>query len=170
MDEEEINNTLKYCHGYIGTFASNELKLLKKPLLPGMCLIVNTAPRTSLGKHWVALYSGDDVILVFDSLCVMWRYSVEIREYVKKHFLKHYTVYCNAKRIQSIRSNTCGVFSVRFIEGLTKYKYVSDLSSLKRYKLFIGGRLATDNVYLNDLRACKLIKKYKTIKKFKCIA
>lgn len=169
MNETEINSILKTRSEYIQTFASDELKMLHTPLTPGLCLIANTAPRTNVGEHWIALYVGRNIILVFDSLGQEWRDNSNIKKYIEQYFQRGYDVIYNRRRLQSLVSNACGIYCIKFLEHLTKKLYVNDLICLNLYKSFLTGRLAGHNFKTNGIEACSSIDSYKKINKFMCI-
>ena len=97
-------------------------------------IVVNTAPSTSNGEHWIVLFFiNEGLIEIFDSLGQSpYAYGIHFKRYIesKKHIKFVYT----NKRFQSLKSNVCGAHCLFF--GYKKCQKKLALSTLvNRYYL-----------------------------------
>jgi len=79
------------------------------------CCIVNTDPHTKSGTHWLGLYKYRNVYYVFDS------FGRDVRK-LSKFFKKKTWQNFEFHRIESFRSENCGVLSLTFLIIFDKYK------------------------------------------------
>lgn len=81
--------------------------------------IVNTAPSLDRGQHWLAIYfSSARRSIVFDSFGTL---PSPVRSFVVRN-----SVACayNTHRIQNIRSQTCGLYTLLFLLVVCRYSDV----------------------------------------------
>ena len=102
-----------------GAFAYDEV-----PDLPEgeWSIIVNTAPSSNPGEHWIAIIFKDGVTYFMDSYGreLNFRETTFSTEFVKKmkSIIRGYLVN-NRKLLQQLTSNACGYYAVYFVERLT---------------------------------------------------
>lgn len=104
---------------FCGAFAYDEI-----PKLPNgeWSIIVNTAPSSDPGEHWIAIIFKDGVTYFMDS----YGREVDVREntfsssFVRKvmSIVRGYLV-CNRKLLQQLTSNACGYYALYFVERLS---------------------------------------------------
>lgn len=104
-------------------------------------LIVNTAKRSEIGKHWVVIYTTSDSDLeYFDS------YGERPPEDMGLEWL--YDVRTNTKRLQSTYTSVCGQYCLYFI-----YKRSCGLSM----ENIVSNKFSADNFLGNDSKVCRFV-------------
>lgn len=77
-------------------------------------LICNTQPSTLPGRHWIALWVGNNSIQVFDPLGAS-NYPHPLIDYLHKSL--RWRIEYNHYRIQDPRSSDCGQLCLKWLEG-----------------------------------------------------
>ena len=147
MYETAISNKIftvldKNC-GFIGTFARDELPIIRK--YPAS-LIINTAPSNESGEHWVALFIDIDKSgFYFDSFGFP-PYHKEIIDYIDDctDCLKYNTVTLQTPNRFSV---TCGHYCILFIVFMCRGHQFDELIAL-----------FTRNTFLNDILVRKVLR------------
>ena len=146
MYESRIRNkifgVLNKNSGFIGTFARDELPIIKK--FPAS-IIINTATSDESGEHWVALFidkDGDG--FYFDSFGFP-PYHKEISSYIDNNtnFFKYNTVTLQTPNRFSV---TCGHYCILFIIFMCRGHQFDELIAL-----------FTRNTFINDIIVRKLL-------------
>jgi hypothetical protein len=126
---DQIDTMLKdYRHdGYLGCFASDEIKDIKKEVnkYDKIGFIMNLDPLSSPGSHWVAIsifFTNTLEVCYFDSLAnpPTRHFLKQLKEVIMaREGLDYYLkLKINLVRRQRANSATCGLFSVGFIEDM----------------------------------------------------
>ena len=148
MDENKINKSVGKLDGYLGTFARNELELLKISHYPSY-IIVNLDTREGNGTHWIAIGMHLNDVYICDSLSaitpdddfpkelVNFMYRITFRRRI------HIT-----QKLQQPTSNTCGLYCIFFVHYCQEYSFTSFLA-----------KFSTD-LSMNDLLIVLYTKKY----------
>ena len=89
--------------------------VLKK--LDSKIYVINSDESSGKGKHWVALYNGEDECFYFDSFGV--RPLPEVESAIGR-LNKPYSY--NTYRIQDFDSNKCGYFCISFLEKVRDFE------------------------------------------------
>jgi hypothetical protein len=95
-----------------GTFAINQVPISQIKDAPSAA-IINTAPSSSEGEHWIALYHGPDkTVELFDSLG-----SVSIHQAPVESLLQSVgsNIVHNQQRLQSDCSSVCGEYCILYL-------------------------------------------------------
>ena len=120
LSENDVNNHLYMVPGYLGTYALDELDKLKIRLFPSF-LVVNLDLRSNGGTHWIAVGLFINTLYLCDSLGTIVpdkRLPIELINFLHIHSFKK-NLYIS-KQLQSIRSNTCGKYTICFIRHMCK--------------------------------------------------
>ena len=138
MDENQIRRELKTLPSFQGVFASDEFKI---PRSFPASYVFNPEPRSSSGKHWVAVYiDRKKKCEYFDSfgqkpcksiLGSLRRVSSEI--------------WYNTKCIQHEKSISCGVFCIYFLKKRNKICLLKTLDNFSKTDK-IGNELELLNI------------------------
>jgi hypothetical protein len=109
MDTLQINHALMSRSDippdvFRGTFAINQVPWSQLETVPS-AVIVNTAPSSSEGQHWVAVYRTANTLEVFDSLAS----NSTIKEYLGS------AGSYNQQRLQSNCSSVCGEYCILYL-------------------------------------------------------
>jgi len=94
--------------------------------------IVNTDPHDRPGKHWIGLWTYDNVCEVLDSYGVsldVYGTAHPLKEWPGRHF--KYQVH-NGKSLQSIFSQSCGDYALMFLIDRAESRSMNDF--LNRFK------------------------------------
>lgn len=84
-------------------------------LAKNTCVIVNSAPSSSRGLHWLCIYIGEDGVSFFDPLGQppdVYAYSIRI--FLEKQAQRFGYYDYNICPIQSATSNVCGLYAILF--------------------------------------------------------
>ena len=127
-----------------GVFAINEIP---RRLKPPSCFIVNTDPKGEPGTHWICCYDTINTVNIFDSLGSNVEKNTYFNDYL---FTTTRAVYKNECRIQSTKSDICGIYSLVFIYHMSNGGTYGNF--LKMFK--------HDDVIRNDKITCSLFKQY----------
>lgn len=116
MNAKTINDTLSKVLGkklFRGVYASNELATLKLPTLSPWCVVLNTAPSTSSGEHWVAVLSKRSTTEFFCSYgsTPFLHMPQSIQTFLRPLEVTHY----NGNRLQQQCASTCGQYCIMFL-------------------------------------------------------
>ena len=150
LSENEINQKLRKCEHYLGTFAMNELASLRISLFPS-CLIVNFDDRTEEGSHWIALQLDLTNVYVCDSLGGLKpskRLPQNLIDFL--HIHTHNKTLHISKQLQSLTSDACGYYAATFILHINKNKSFTSFLS----------QFSDTNFYCNDMLVKLLFNKY----------
>ena len=99
---------LKY---YRGVYAVNKIPSIRT-LKDNFCIIINTAPDTQPGEHWVAVTMYKKKATIFDSMSIPDKHlSKSLLLFLKKINAKKY----NHHQIQSLNSKNCGFYCIHAI-------------------------------------------------------
>ena len=113
MNTYQINEQFKNYKCYVGTFACDQMPLLRIRKRP-FALIMNTDPISEPGQHWVALFvTKNKTAEYFDS------YGLSPLNPEVYQFLNHNNVNSlayNTNQIQGINTTTCGAYCVLFLK------------------------------------------------------
>ena len=105
---------------FLGAFAYDEAP---EDLPDGSwSMVVNTAPSTDEGEHWIAVIHKDGVTYFMDSYGrqLNRREATFKTAFVEKmERIVRGRLICNPKLIQQLTSNSCGYYAVYFIERLS---------------------------------------------------
>jgi hypothetical protein len=129
---------------FAGVFTINEIP---RQLKPPSCFIVNTDPKGEPGTHWISCYDTINSVNIFDSLGSNVEKNTYFNDYL---FSTTRAVYKNACRIQSPKSDICGIYSLIFIYYMTNGGIYENF--LKMFK--------PQDEIANDIVACSLFKQY----------
>ena len=118
--KEGLNSTfllqaLTSSRNFIGVFPQDFL--LNKNFVSPVSLIINLDVSSQPGSHWIALYIDDSIIEIFDSLGLhpnSWaRKPTILLNFIRKSSRTRKLRI--SRKLQSNRSNFCGVFCLFFI-------------------------------------------------------
>jgi hypothetical protein len=134
--DDQIENIMnKYKDkGYVGVYASDQLN--KVPIKRRLGFIMNTDPLSKPGKHWVAVYidarpSGDQSVEYYDSYGdeptnSTMKYIKSIVDKLNPDVYLKFKV--NRIKQQSVSSDNCGYFAMRFLMDRFNDKEFKDCS------------------------------------------
>ena len=141
MDSEQLtyllHTTAETRDIFVGVYASDNLPVVSRLSIP-FCLIVNLAPRSHPGLHWLALHcSGNkrkqNHVEYFDPLG-MEISCPKILKFVKA--LNHKYYFYNSKIIQAPTSNVCGLYVLLYcyLKSLSySFKHIVQLFKAQQY-------------------------------------
>lgn len=112
-------NDLYLRKDFIGTFALNELPVFEKRPIS---FIFNTDYSNGLGEHWLAMVlpQNNEKIIYIDPLCLRMNSTVkEIRQFL---FTRGKYIECIPFAIQSIFSDSCGLYCAYILSKLSFYR------------------------------------------------
>ena len=129
MEEQKLNKKLKNIKNYLGSFAVDELHLIKFFTYPSFA-IINFDRRQESGSHWfaIAIYSND--LYICDSLGGMLPIKNMPQSLI--NFLNIISVRRHihvTKRLQPINSSLCGSYCIFFIREMSKSNSFSEFLS-----------------------------------------
>lgn len=106
---EKLNNFVsvkEFCKGVVSIDKIPKLKIKE-------FVIVNTEPASQPGQHWFCLLKyKQNVYEIFDSLGITEEKETIIKSFIK---IKNAKFYFNVTQLQSLETNTCGLFVLYFI-------------------------------------------------------
>ena len=111
-----VSEDIRLARVFRGVFAANTLpKFLCSST--SHAFVVNTDPHYKPGKHWVAIYiTPFKKAIYFDSFGLA-PWQPEICKFIKENSL---TLVYNSTPIQSLISQTCGLFCIYFLQKMSK--------------------------------------------------
>lgn len=124
-----------------GTFAINQIPWSQLQDAPS-AVIINTAPSSTEGEHWVAVYRNTETLEVFDSLAS----NSTVKEYLQS--AGSVATY-NRQRLQSDCSSVCGEYCILYL-----YCRLSDMDSDAIFRNF-----SKKNLVANDLLVYSIVHK-----------
>ena len=104
----------KLCQLFYGTIACDRLPSVVNQEGP-TAYIVNTDPHDKPGKHWIALWTHDNVCEILDSYALPlqeYKTTDPLIEWLDRHY--KYQVH-SGKTLQSVFSQSCGDYAVMFL-------------------------------------------------------
>lgn len=119
-----LSSILKNEKCFAGVFPKDRIKITKRN---NFGIIINTDVSTGRGKHWVSFFVKNGKGLYFDSFGLP-PYDNDIKKFIFKICKKNY-IY-NKKRLQSLSSKTCGVYSMLFLIWCCKGKKMKSFLNL----------------------------------------
>ena len=131
----------------LGVLACDELPISEIRRLPTV-LIVNTAPSSHSGLHWLAIYITEDRDgFFFDSFGNEPRYGgfPQIIHMFLSRNCKKLTY--SVRQVQDLNATTCGEHCIFFLAKIQKYSYERVLN------------MYSNNLYCNDVMVCEFVKK-----------
>ena len=140
MNEEEIGSVMNKFPNipFLGTFPSDE-HCLPKILNYPACFISNLDPHWEKGSHWCAIIIiNEENAEYFDSFGL----PPLIESHIK--LLNRYNYVYSTKKLQSFKSETCGLYAVLFLIMRTVYSMEQFLN------------LFTQDSFINDYFVLKL--------------
>jgi hypothetical protein len=137
MDTNEINFYLKNFKQFKGTYPRD---MLPKTIPNNSCIVINTDKSTQPGQHWVAVFKNiEGTVEYFDSFGL----PPLLAEIIK--FLDRISPdgwYYNKITLQSVYSDTCGMYSVYYLtarcRGLTIEEFISIFSNKPKLNDFLA--------------------------------
>ena len=127
----------KLCQLFYGTVACDRLPSVVNREGPA-AYIVNMNPHDKPGKHWIALWTQDNVCEILDS------YALPLQEYKTTDPLiewleRHYKVQVySQKTLQSAFSQSCGDYALMFLVLKARGANMQDFLSLFSSKDFVN--------------------------------
>lgn len=118
---------------FYGTVACDELPKRPDKNKP-RGYIVNTDPRELPGRHWIALWTKDNLCEVMDSYALpldVYETAQPLQHWLTKHW--KYVVF-NGRSLQSLYSKSCGDYSLFYLIDRAEGKTTQDF--LKRFKQY----------------------------------
>lgn len=122
VHENKINESLKGCNDYLGTFAIDEILNIKIKQYP-VHMIINFDKRQDIGSHWIALSLFKNQIYICDSLgglCYPETFPSELLVFLKTMVYQKDLIISN--QLQCLTSGTCGYYCIMFIKFMCKGK------------------------------------------------
>ena len=118
-----LSKTLNGVKNFIGAFPQDFL--FNKNFTTPVSLIINLDVSSQTGSHWIALYLDDSNIEVFDSL------GLDPKSWLRKPTILLNFIHKNSRnrklritrKLQSDKSNLCGVFCLFFILARTVFSF-----------------------------------------------
>ena len=127
MNEQKINKLLRSVPNYQGSFAIDELNLVK--IRYPTFLVVNLDERESDGNHWIALAIYPNTVYICDTLGGLLPDKRQPIEWI--YFLKN--ILTKRKLVMTKQlsdKGLCGLYSVTFIKLMSQTNCFSDFISL----------------------------------------
>ncbi len=125
---------------FIGVYPIDKLERIR--MIDKWACIINTAPSTHPGEHWVALVQIDKYPEYFDS------YGLPPPKAIVRKILRHYTKYkYNSNQVQGPFATTCGAHSIYFIYRRVKgdqMDTITDNVTDKKVTQFVNGIYSPD--------------------------
>lgn len=112
-------------------------------------IIVNTAPSTYKGEHWVLFFKNGATVIFFDSLANDLHFYGACLENAFKKFSNVDSPELSKIRFQSYDSNVCGIYCIYVARELCKNKSINNIQ-----KSF------SSNLLENDCKIIKWFRKY----------
>jgi hypothetical protein len=121
---DQINDILSDLPGFLGTISSDEIPRIIQPALAtdgNFCFVMNTAPSTEEGDHWVAIYCSiyDDMeINYYDPLGdePSKEFLISVKQLIDAFNINYYLkMKINRVRRQQSNTTTCGYHAIRFL-------------------------------------------------------
>ena len=145
MDTIQIYQTIQTLsplrNRFLGIYAADKLK--KVQVKNEHCCIVNTAPSTQKGEHWICIYISKNQMEYFDSSGR--RPRGEILKWLNR---KKKKIVYNTKCVQGLFTATCGAHCIYFLHHKCKGHKTNDITrgqTDKKVTDFVSSIYSPDN-------------------------
>ena len=145
MDTIQITQTVQALSPlrkrFLGVYPVDKLKKIRVLIVHGC--IVNTAPSTHKGEHWVAMYFNQNHIEFFDS------YGEKSKGIIQKWLQsKKKKIINNSKRVQGLLTATCGAHCIYYLFHKSKgysMKQITRKQTDQKVTDFVNSVYSPDN-------------------------